>query len=187
MKNENDNCSISANITANEAFKNISKVTEWRSKNIDGKTEKLNDVFTYNSRDTWVTFKITDVVDNKKIVLHVTDCYLPQFKDKTEWKNTKVVFEISGNGNTTQINFTHTGLVPEVECYNAWVKGWTQYEQAVFLALACVLIKTSRQYKIIRCRLLVFVLMVLQPGNHQPCTELWSDSLWIEIKQIIFV
>ena len=127
MKNENYTSSITANITANKAFKSISKVTEWWSKNLDGKTEKLNDIFTYYSRDTWVTFKITEVAANEKIVWHVIDCYLPSFKDKTEWKNTEVVFEISENGDSIQINFTHIGLVPEVECYNACVKGWTQY------------------------------------------------------------
>ena len=124
MKNENYSCRITANITPNEAFKNISKVTDWRSKNIEGKTERLNDIFTYYSKDTWVTFKITEVVDNKKIVWHVMNCYLASFKDKTEWKNTEVVFEISENGNSIQINFTHIGLVPEIECYNACVKGW---------------------------------------------------------------
>ena len=127
MKNKNYICSINAKITPNEALKSISKVTEWWSRNIDGKTEKLNDVFTYYSRDTWVTFKITEVAANEKIVWHVTDCYLPSFKDKTEWKNTEVVFEISENGDSIQITFTHIGLVPEVECYNASVKGWTQY------------------------------------------------------------
>ncbi len=93
-KNENENytCSITANITANEAFKSISKVTEWWSKNLDGKTEKPNDVFTYYSRDTWVTFKITEIAANKKIVRHVIDCYLPSFKNKTKWKNTEVIF-----------------------------------------------------------------------------------------------
>ena len=28
---------------------------------------------------------------------------------------------------STQISFTHVGLVPEVECYDMCVKGWDQY------------------------------------------------------------
>ncbi len=57
----------------------------------------------------------------------VTDCYLPLLKDKTEWKDTKVVWEISEKNNSTQINFTRIGLVPEIECYKDCIKGWDQY------------------------------------------------------------
>jgi len=135
MKNENYNCTITANITANEAFNGICKVTEWWSKNIDGNTGKLNDVFTYHPNDTWVTFRITEYIPGKKIVWHVTDCYLHFQNDKTEWKNTDVVFDISANGNSTQINFTHIGLVPEAECYAGCVKGWDQYFKGSLLKL----------------------------------------------------
>ena len=135
MKNENYNCRISAKITANEAFNGIVKVTEWWSKKIEGKTEKLNDVFTYRPGDTWVTFKITECVAGKKIVWYATDCFLHWQKDKTEWKDTQVVFEISENGNSTQINFTHIGLSPDVECYEGCVKGWDQYFKGSLLKL----------------------------------------------------
>jgi hypothetical protein len=127
MKNENYNCSINAKITAEEAFRNICNVTGWWSKDIDGNTKKLNDVFTYHPGETWVRFEITESVPNKKIVWHVTDCFLHFQNDKTEWKNTDVVFEIAEKENSTQINFTHVGLVPEVECYAGCVKGWDQY------------------------------------------------------------
>ena len=66
-------------------------------------------------------------VPDKKVIWLVTDCYLGWIKDKHEWTNTKMSFEISTNGNATQLNFTHIGLVPEVECYNDCVKGWDQY------------------------------------------------------------
>ena len=127
MKSENYHCSITVNITPDEAFRGICKVTEWWGKKIEGKTEKLNDVFTYHPNDTWVNFTITESIPGKKIVWHVTDCFLHWQKDKTEWKNTDVVFEIAGKGDSTQIDFTHIGLVPEVECYAGCVKGWDQY------------------------------------------------------------
>ena len=127
MGNKDFNCSISVNKTPTEAFKAICKVTEWWSKNIEGETEKLNDVFTYRPGETWVTFKITEFIPNKKIVWYATDCFLHWQENKKEWKDTQVVFEISENGNTTKINFTHIGLMPEVECYEGCAKGWTQY------------------------------------------------------------
>src|SRR5579872_2075656 len=117
MRNENYNTSISLNITPDEAYKGICNVSEWWGK-IEGNTKNLNDIFTYRPGETWVKFKITEAIPGTKIVWHVTDCFLHWQKDKTEWKNTDVVFEIAENNGTTKINFTHIGLVPEVECYN---------------------------------------------------------------------
>jgi hypothetical protein len=134
MKNENYNCSITANFTAKEAFNGICKVTEWWG-NIEGSTKNLNDVFTYHPNETWVNFKITEFIPDKKIVWHVTDCFLHFQNDKTEWKDTDVVFEIEENGNSTQINFTHVGLVPGVQCYEGCVKGWNQYFKNSLLKL----------------------------------------------------
>ena len=135
MTNQNYNCNITANITAQQAFNGICKVTEWWSKNIEGKTEKLNDVFTYRPSNTWVTFEITECIPDKKIVWHITDCFLHFQNDKTEWRNTDVIFEMSTQGDVTQINFTHIGLVPEAECYNGCVKGWDQYIKGSLLNL----------------------------------------------------
>ena len=36
-------------------------------------------------------------------------------------------FEISTKDNSTVMDFTHIGLLPEVECYDMCVKGWDQY------------------------------------------------------------
>jgi hypothetical protein len=49
---------------------------------------------------------------------------LPWFQDKKEWNNTEVVFELSEENGKTTIDFTHIGLVPEIECYNVCEKGW---------------------------------------------------------------
>lgn len=56
-----------------------------------------------------------------------TNCYMPWLKDKTEWKNTKIVFEISEGKKHTRIDMTHVGLVPGVECHNVCEVGWNQY------------------------------------------------------------
>lgn len=125
--------SITANISAKEAFEGICKVSEWWGC-IEGKTEALNDVFTYRPNDTWVTFKITEC-NHKKIVWHVTDCYLHFQNNKTEWTKTDVVFEIVEKEDATQINFIHVGLVPNVECYENCTKGWTQYFKGSLLQL----------------------------------------------------
>ena len=133
MENRSFTATIEVVKSAKEVFNGICKVNGWWGY-IEGKTEKLNDVFTYRPNDTWVSFKITECND-RRIVWHVTDSYLHFQNNKTEWTGTDVVFEVIESGNSTQINFTHVGLVPEVECYAACTSGWTKYIKSSLLQL----------------------------------------------------
>jgi len=127
MNQQNYQSSIAADFTPAEAFEAISRVNEWWAKNFAGSAEKLNDVFTVHFGETFVTFKITECIPDEKIAWHVTDCFLPWLKEKTEWNGTTVVFEISPLGHETQVTMTHLGLVPEVECYNGCEAGWNRH------------------------------------------------------------
>ena len=124
MKNMNFKRSITINASAEEAMKKISQVNLWWAKKVKGKTEKLNDKFTVDFGETYVDFEIIELVPNQKIVWKVSDCNLHWIKAKKEWNGTEVVFEISKKGNATQIDFTHIGLMPGVECYNDCEVGW---------------------------------------------------------------
>ena len=121
---QNYHSSISANISPAEALEKISRVDEWWALNFEGSAKSLDDIFTVRFGTTWVTFKITEAIQDKKIAWHVIDCYLPWLNDKTEWTGTTVVFEVSDKDNFTTIDMTHIGLVPEAECYNDCEKGW---------------------------------------------------------------
>ena len=55
------------------------------------------------------------------------DNYFKFTTDKSEWKNDKIVFEISEKENKTQLQFTQMGLVPEYECYNICRDAWSNY------------------------------------------------------------
>ena len=128
MKNENYTCSITANITAKEAFDGINQVSKWWIKNFKGSSEKINDEFIVQVGDNhYSKHKLIEVIPNKKIVWLVTESKLNWLKnDKQEWTNTKMSFEIFTKDGQTVINFIHIGLEPEVECYNNCVKGWDQ-------------------------------------------------------------
>ncbi len=86
-----------------------------------------SDTFRIEFGATWVNFKITEAIPDKKITWYVTDSFLPWLIDKTEWNDTEVVFEISATNDSTKIDFTHVGLVPGIECYENCEKGWTRF------------------------------------------------------------
>jgi hypothetical protein len=113
-----------------EAFAAINNVRGWWSEEIEGSTEKLNDEFNYHYEDIHrCKMKITEFIPNQKVVWLVLDNYFEFTKDKSEWKGTKVIFEIAAQDGKTRIQFTHLGLVPEYECYDICYNAWTNYIQ----------------------------------------------------------
>jgi len=114
--------------TPAEAFAGITNVRGWWSGNIEGGTTKVGDVFTFSYKDVHrSTQKLTEVVPDQRVVWRVLDANLSFTDDKAEWKGTEIRFEIAQKGDKTEVRFTHVGLVPEVECFDACSSGWTFY------------------------------------------------------------
>jgi hypothetical protein len=114
--------------TPAKAFAAINDVRGWWSGEIEGGTEKLGDVFTYRYKDIHYSKQtITESVPGKKVVWLIVDSSLNFNDDKTEWNGTKVTFEIAKKGGKTEVRFTHVGLAPESECYDACLDAWGSY------------------------------------------------------------
>lgn len=130
MKNEDFTTTFATEASSNQVFNAINNVRGWWSENIEGDTNKLNDEFLYHYQDVHrCKMKITELVPNKKVVWHVLDNHFKFTKDKSEWKGTNVIFEITEKDGKSELKFTHKGLVPEYECYNVCHDAWTHYVQ----------------------------------------------------------
>jgi Activator of Hsp90 ATPase homolog 1-like protein len=120
---------ISVNVTPEEAFEKISRVQEWWGKNFEGKSSKVNDVFAvrFPSGDMY-KIRIAELDPNEKIVWEVIDAFQSWVKNTSEWKGTKIVWEIKREKNGVSIDMAHKGLVP-LECYNRCKIGWNYLTQ----------------------------------------------------------
>lgn len=127
MEKRNFHRTIKVNVPAAEAMKKIGEVHSWWAKDFDGKAEMLNDKFSVHFGKTFVDFKISELLPDKKVVWQVMDCNLDWINNKKEWNGTEVVFELSGKNRSTQIDFTHVGLFPGVECYEDCEVGWDKH------------------------------------------------------------
>ena len=116
--------------TPEQAFNAINNVRGWWSENIEGATDKIDDVFIYRYKDIhYSRIKVTDLVPGQKVEWLVLDNYFKFTKDESEWIGTKVNIDIFRKGDQTEIRFAHEGLVPQYECYEVCREAWTNYVQ----------------------------------------------------------
>jgi len=120
--------SFTVDQSPDEVFAAINDVRAWWSGQIEGRADVLGAEFTYRYDDLHrTTQSITELVPGKKIVWHVVASDLSFVADNREWHDTDIVFEIATKGRRTEVRFTHRGLVPAIECYNACSAAWGHY------------------------------------------------------------
>jgi len=109
-------------------FAAINDVRGWWTGEIEGDTDRLGAEFTYRYEDVhYSKQKITELVPDERVVWLVEDSYLNFVEDKTEWNGTHISFDISRKGEQTEVCFTHHGLIPEYECFDACSGAWSFY------------------------------------------------------------
>ncbi|WP_291922377.1 SRPBCC domain-containing protein [Chitinophaga sp.] len=126
--------SILVDQSPQEVFNAINNVRGWWQGEITGSTDKLNDEFTYRAGDIhYSKQKIVDLIPNKRVEWLVTESKLNFVPHKDEWTSTKIIFDISKEGDKTKLTFTHHGLVPTFECYDGCSGAWEKLvEKSLF-------------------------------------------------------
>ncbi len=98
----------------------------WGGNDLTGNSTALNDEFIIcHPGAHYSKQKLVEIIPDKKIIWLVTESELSWLeKDKHEWTNTKMIFEITVEGDKTLLRFTHEGLDPEKESYFRCAQGW---------------------------------------------------------------
>ncbi|PKB15294.1 ATPase [Flavobacterium sp. 5] len=130
MENQDFTSTILVDKTQTEAYNAIQNFKAWWSEDIEGETDQLGETFFYHYKDLHLCkIKLIEKVQNQKLVYQVLANEFNFIEDKTEWVNTKLVFDISIEGTETKVVFTHEGLTPTDECYNICHDAWTGFIQ----------------------------------------------------------
>src|SRR5260370_6586615 len=87
-------------------FGAINNVRGWCS-DIEGHADKIGDNFTHRVLDLHrCDIAVKDLVPGEKVAWTVVDNYFNFTKDKTEWKDTDIVFEIARIGDKSEVKLT---------------------------------------------------------------------------------
>ncbi len=109
-------------------------ITEWWTEMFEGLSNEQGQSFTIHfGPKVFKTLLVQELVANKKVVWFVTGSLIdiPDLKNKTEWANTKIIWEISSKDNQIELQLTHFGLTPQVECYNICENGWHNFTDSL--------------------------------------------------------
>ncbi|MGQ2907425.1 MAG: SRPBCC family protein [Aliihoeflea sp.] len=109
-----------------EAFRAIVDPRSWWGADIEGHADVLGQDWTYRYKDLHVSRQRTaELVPGRRIVWEIVEARMSFLRDVSEWKGTKLAFDLTPQGEGTEIRFAHVGLVPDVECFDICTDAWT--------------------------------------------------------------
>jgi Activator of Hsp90 ATPase homolog 1-like protein len=100
----------------------------WWDGEFEGSADAVGDEFTYRFEELHASRqRVTELVPDERVTWLVVEGG-PTFVDTgNEWAGTTIVFDLAPAGDGTELRFTHLGLVPQFECYEACSAAWTHY------------------------------------------------------------
>jgi hypothetical protein len=100
----------------------------WWMTDIVGATAQIGDEFSFEVPGVhYSKLRVTEMVPGELTVWRVVEGKVRFVADQDEWTGTEIRFEISPTTDGTQVRFTHVGLRPDGECYDACSGAWNLY------------------------------------------------------------
>ena len=128
MSDSSYTTSFSVDRAPNQVFAAINDVRGWWMTKVDGDNRAVGDEFSYRVPGVhFCTMRVTELVPGERVVWQVVDNHMSFIEDQSEWIGTDIRFELSVKGGTTEVRFTHEGLVPSYECFDICRNAWTFY------------------------------------------------------------
>lgn len=131
VEEQNFQHQLSVSVSPEKAFEALTKkIPFWWTEMFEGVSDLEGELFTVRfGPSVFKTMRVEELIRNKKVVWFVTDTLIdiPELSNKTEWLNTKIVWELLTEDINTQIRITHFGLNPNIECYGICSTGWRQF------------------------------------------------------------
>ena len=125
MKSRDYTTTIQVIVSPGKVFDAINDVRGWWAGEIKGKTAKVGDEFTYAYENFHRSKqRVVEHVPGKKVAWLVLKGSLNFVENKGEWDGTRIEFTIARKGEKTEIRFTHVGLNPDLECFDACSNAW---------------------------------------------------------------
>ncbi len=97
---------------------------------VDGKILKDSDEFTVKFGETFWKFRTVEFTPNTKLVWECVDAHHVHagLSDiEKEWVGTRVEWRLTERDNGTEIEMTHKGLNPSLNCYGVCKEGWDYF------------------------------------------------------------
>jgi hypothetical protein len=111
-----------------EVFAAILDVGAWWTGQVEGRADELGAEFAYRHPPQHYSLqRVVELEPARRVVWRVTDSHLSFISEAAEWTGSEIVFDIVPATDGTDLRFTHAGLVPNVECFDACSTAWQHY------------------------------------------------------------
>ena len=112
----------------------MNSIPNWWTEMFEGSSNQEGHSFTIRfGTNVFKSMVVEELISKKKVIWNVTDSLIdiPDLKNKAEWINTKIVWEISSKDGRTILHLTHFGLTPKIECFNICQDGWKNFTDSL--------------------------------------------------------
>jgi hypothetical protein len=111
-----------------EVYAAILNVPAWWTGQVEGTADVVGAEFSYrHPPQHYSRQRVAELEFARRVVWEVVDSELSFISEPEEWTGSEIIFEITPVNNGTELRFTHVGLMPNVECYEACSAAWIHY------------------------------------------------------------